>query len=617
MDYLFAGTPRELSEITKNWGFKGEISDTADINASLKKCQEDFSKKLGGIRISDAEAKSWRNSLGRLASILVRNNLFNVYLICEMALKNNSRPDVMIICKNKSKYTVFVLEIKQWQSPFQIARQLYKINTKNGSYVGMHPIKEARHYLTHLRGSFKDKEVEWLPIALLHNEKNNGSLYRDLDQEDAKNVFSDGQDILLANRISVNAKSKIAESDALKFTHDASYAICNLTEAGIAYIEERCNLELNPEQNNALEIIESKINNPNLEKNVIIVNGVPGSGKTLLALKTVKIAQSNNKRKRGSFQYRLAVGGISTRRIFYGIAKSGDSESEPLSSICYHNQVPHTDVAVIDEGHRIRSKLIFGMGDKIDKDTKSSARQKNIIELIDSTTSTIIFQDQSQSLRRGEGINKNWIQKYYRKHNRSRKRLTITEISLGQSERFPLAKDYVSWVDKFSRGLIEGWHNPNYIIRIAESLEELEEFYRSNNSDRLSTRNLIVGRCSKSKNSIMISGRRFNIVEPIDILDLDHNNDYKFHAEADFNLIGTAYQCYNFEYDYAIVYMPQFVKLGKNWRIDGELYDLGNQIPNKNISNLIRLLMTRGTAGTMLYIEDDKTRDIIKKIMSQ
>ncbi|MCR5688056.1 MAG: DUF2075 domain-containing protein [Lachnospiraceae bacterium] len=374
--------------------------------------------------------------------------------------------------------------------------------------------------------------------------------------------------------------------------------------------------ELNDSQRNAVEEILKKIGDESVKR--IVVNGMPGSGKTIVAVYLMKYLADNEK-----FQDRkigFVVPQISLRKTMRGIFKSiyGLSPSQILSpSDVAKNRY---DILLVDEAHRLHQyKNISYMG-TFRKNCESLGLTTEADELdwiLKQSDTTILFYDSKQVVG-PSGIGFDRFDKKMEGYFRQR---VICYYTLLTQMRVKGGNDYIDFVRSLLNGECSKPYSPeNYDFKLYADFKLFEkDMYEKENEGGLSR--MLAGyawpwisKDDKSLKDIVIQNvpRMWN-----------HCTEGWVITEEAIDEVGCIHSVQGYDLNYAFVILGNDIGYEKN---TGKIIVRPDYYFDKNgkrtatydelleyIKNIYYVLMTRGIKGTYLYACDDSLRDYLEK----
>jgi DUF2075 family protein len=355
------------------------------------------------------------------------------------------------------------------------------------------------------------------------------------------------------------------------------------------------------------------------QKRVIIVEGEPGTGKTVVAVNIlVELLQrdltaqyvSKNAAPRNVYEQRLRQGSLLVKKInhlFTGAGSFVDAESNEVGAL------------IADEAHRLNEESnFFGRG------------ENQIMEIINAAQCSVFFIDESQRVHIDDIGSKEEIRRHARDHGAD-----ITEMSLDSQLRCAGSGDYIAWVDD----LLEIEPQPSvrdvelaYDIQLFDDPGTLHQAIAEKN-DREGLSRVVAGYCwewdtDHQENADYVDiqigdyGRSWN----------RNDRDAWAIEEGSLDEVGCIHTCQGLEFEYVGVI------IGPDLRIeDGDLVTDFREHPRQDscmsgmktlhednpqkaearadelIKNIYRTLLTRGLQGCYIYCCDDAFQEYVRR----
>lgn len=573
---------------------------------------------------TNSEKLSWENSLKYMADVLIMSNIPKD---CSVALEYNlpmtsSRIDFMLFGydSNHTKRAL-IFELKQWSKVNRIHDSEILIETfvGNGLKKVVHPSYQAWSYMTLLADFNKCIQENGIILescSVLHNYV--------LDKKDPllDDKFSD-----LINSVPLffkNEENKLITFIKEKFCFGDNQDI----------IQEIDNSQLIPSkslQNNIDKLLKGNkefklIDNQMIIydqilstikkdiKNVIIVEGGPGTGKSVIAINLLA-----NLTKQGKLcQY---VSRNTAPRVIYSAKLKGTLNKTSIDNL-FKTSSAYTeiekdifDVLIVDEAHCLTEKsgLFNNYG------------ENQIKEIINSSKCSIFFIDENQKVHLNDIGTKKEIKKWANNLNAN-----VIEFYLESQFRCNGSDNYLKFVD-YLLGLKDNYKGKiNYDINICKNPQELEKIIKNKNINFNSR--IIAGYCwNWDKNEI--NNTDYHDIK-IDDYGISWNLGSKqtFAIDNSINEAGCIHSVQGLEFDYVGVIIgkdlyyedgrirtnfynhassdPSFKGIKKIYKEDKEG---ANQISDIIIKNTYRVLLTRGTKGCYVYCVDKNLNQYFKE----
>lgn len=449
---------------------KAEFSNDVLEDTLADQVFEAVQEKLGR-KTSPNEVTSWRNSSMYVHNVLSDPRIPSTAGVAlEYQIPSNSkRVDVIVSgigedgCVN-----LIVIELKQWSSA-----EVTSLPSTVKSFVGgakrhlVHPSYQAATYaglLTSFSAYVYENNVGVHPCAFLHNYPPTETSLTDARYE---------KDIAKAPLFGKSEGSKLADfiSRYVKKgdNGEALYGIENgrirpskaLADSLSSMLKGNKEFDLIDEQKIVYETTLEKIRSKSGDRNVIIVEGGPGTGKSVVAInllveatKDQLVAQYVTRNSAPRAVYRaMLVGADEPAHVVDALFKGSGS---------YINSGPkEIGLAVVDEAHRLNERTgMFRRG------------ENQVKELIHASQTSIFFIDPRQRvtfLDIGSIAEiENWADYY---------NAEVTHMELPSQFRCAGSDGYLSWLDSTFgiRETANPKHDPSYDFRIFDDPEEMRK----------------------------------------------------------------------------------------------------------------------------------------------
>ncbi len=577
-----------------------------------------------GQSVSKNEIESWRNSMQYMNNILSDEAIpHDAGVNIEYKFPQNSkRIDFILTGKDEHhKDTAIIVELKQWTEA--------KATSKDGvvtTWLGgreketSHPSYQAWSYAALLEDfseTVRDEDIHLKPCAYLHN------------------CISD--DVINDPRYAeyTGKAPAFLKQDAKKLGDFIKQYVKHGDSGDIMYRID--NGKIRPSRNLADELLSLLKGNPAFlmiddqkivyetalyltnkstatKKNVLIVEGGPGTGKSVVAINLL-VAMTNrgllaqyvtkNAAPRAVYESKL-TGSFTKSRITNLFKGSG----------AYTECVPSTfDALIVDEAHRLNEKS--GM--------YQNRGENQIKEIISSAKCSVFFIDEDQRVTFKDIGSKNEIKKWARESG-----ATICELVLESQFRCNGSNGYLAWLDnvlQVRQTANETLEGIDYDFKVFDSPSKLKEAILEKN--RLNNKaRLVAGYCwnwiskkDSSKKDVTIAEHKFEMK-----WNLASDGNLWILKPESVNEVGCIHTCQGLEVDYiGVIIGPDLVvrdgkvvtDASRRARTDSSIKGYKsllkeNPVVAKEkadiiIKNTYRTLMTRGAKGCYLYCTDAET----------
>ncbi|MGA5035515.1 DNA/RNA helicase domain-containing protein [Streptomyces capoamus] len=592
-----------------------------------------------GYEAGVSEKRSWGSSLPALAHTLVDAGLEDVEVLLEYPVPLSSyRVDALLAGAHPTtgEPAYVVVELKQWTAatPVPDADDLVTVPGM-GNTARLHPVAQVRRYCDHIvdfTRSLHGHEHRVSGVAFLHNATDfdvdslfglPADEYGQLFTASSRGAFQD----FLKQRLAPLSGARAA--DAL---HPEQIAPSKkLMSVAAEEIQQRSQFNLLNDQQVAYSLVMRAVKKAKQSdfKEVIVVTGGPGSGKSVIALELLGELYRNN------LTAVHATGSKSFTTTLQKVAGRGSTRIQKLFR--YFNNFTHVeknglDVLLCDESHRIRESSNHRF---TPKNKRSNRRQ--IEELLDAARVPVFLLDEHQVVRPGEMGTVHEIDAAAKA-----KGLTVRHVNLDGQFRCGGSRAYEEWVLRLL-GLIPGgpipWQGDGlFTVTVAETPQELEAMLRTRQTNGLQAR-MTAGFCWRWSEPELDDDKNFvRLVDDVDLPQWDWKRPWNVQGDrsvggypsknlwatdpAGFTQVGCIYTAQGFEYDYSgVIFGPDLVWRDGVWVADRKSSKdtVVARAPEHEFAHLIRntykVLLTRGMQGTVLFSTDSETREMLRSLV--
>ncbi len=587
------------------------------------------------IKPDSSEYISWQNSLGRAMYHILNTKIIpddsGVAIEYSIARTKN-RIDFIITGQNEAgKEIVIIIELKQWTHIELTEKDAIVLTRfKHGLSEELHPSYQAWSYSTLLQGfnsAVYEEGMILLPCAYLHNCTDE-SVIKNKFYEDYLNkspAFCNKDKEALQEFIAKHVRYGDKKNILYRIENGEIKPSKSLADSLVSMIKGNQEFVIIDDQKVVYEealSLGKKSSKDN--KNVLIVEGGPGTGKSVVAINLLVALTklglntryvTKNSAPRDVFESKL-TGTLKKTHISNMFTGSGSYTD------CKENTF---DSLVVDEAHRLNEKS--GMF--------KNYGENQIKELIKSAKSCIFFLDEDQKVTWSDIGEKEEIEKWANKLG-----VKVHYLKLESQFRCNGSDGYLAWLDdvlQIKETANRSLTGAKYDFKIVDSPNELRELIFEKNKINNKAR-LVAGYCwdwiSKgNKNS-------YDIVMP------EYKFEMRWNLATDGNLwiispksvreVGCIHTCQGLEVDYVgVIIGPDLVVRGgkvitspkKRAKTDKSLngyyrdYKINSKKADEKASILIkntyRTLMSRGLKGCYVYFTDKETEEYFKGKMGK
>lgn len=584
-----------------------------------------------------SEKRSWARSLPALANTLIDAGLGDIEVLVEYPVPLSSyRVDAMLAGAHpKTGEPSYVLvELKQWTeiTPVPDADDLVLVKGM-GNVAHLHPVAQVRRYVDHIADftkSLHGREHRIHGAAYLHNATDFGVQHLfDFDEE--SQLFT-GSSKSKFQKYLTDRLAPVSGADAADSLHPEEIAPSKqLMKVAAEEIKDRAQFNLLNEQQVAYSLVQRAVKKAKQSdfKEVIVVTGGPGSGKSVIALELLGEMYRNN------YTALHATGSKSFTTTLQKVAGRGSTRVQKLFG--YFNHFTHVeknglDVLLCDESHRIRESSNHRF---TPKDKRSNRRQ--IEELLDAARVPVFLLDEHQVVRPGEMGTVNEIDEAAKAKN-----LAVRHVSLDGQFRCGGSRAYEEWVLRLL-GLMPGGPTPwtgddHFKVQVAETPQELEAILRSYQGDDYQAR-MTAGFCWPWSEPVTDDHKNFvGLVNDVKLPEWNWEHPWNVQGDrtlggfpsknlwatdpAGFSQVGCIYTAQGFEYDWSgVIFGPDLVWRDGIWVANKKASKdtVVARAPQEEFESLIRntykVLLTRGMQGTVLFSTDAETREMFRSLV--
>ena len=597
----------------------------------VKKVHELYREKIGDVSLN--EIRSWNNSLMHMRNVVDDDQIpDNSGIAIEFNVPYTSkRVDFIVSGKNEDgNNCAVIVELKQWDhiELLEYKDGIVKTFLNGAIRETIHPSYQAYTYAKMIQDynqSVQDEKIGLYPCAYLHNYEKTTSdpIENNVYQTYIRKapIFTLGEGLALRKFITKHIKFGDNKETLYKIDNGRLRPSKSLQDCLASLLNGNKEFVMIDEQKvvyeKALEL--GRLSHIDGKKRVLIVEGGPGTGKSVLAINllvqmiikhkavcayvTKNSAPRNVYLKKLKGQYKEAVIG----ELFQG---SGN----------FYNVKPNTfDAIFCDEAHRLNQKsgLFKNRG------------ENQIKEIINASKFSVFFIDEHQRIHINDAGSISEIEKYGNFYNAE-----IYKTQLQSQFRCNGSDGYLAWVDNVLKirqtANFDGFDN--YDFEIVDSPTELFEKIKTKNQINNKSR-IVAGYCW----NWLDEGRNNPNHYDINIGDFHASwnlgNTATWAIDPDsIDQIGCIHTSQGLEFDYVGVIIGNDIGVDSNGKIytdwhkraktdasikglkklESEDPEKAKQIAAEIIKNTYRTLLTRGLKGCYVYCVDKAFADYLK-----
>lgn len=586
---------------------------------------------------STSEERSWQNSLRQMHMVLSSSDIpsdSGVAIEFKIPLTGN-RIDFMISgYDSDGKSNVVIVELKQWggkdTSPVENKDAVVQTFLGGGLRETTHPSYQAWSYkklLEDFNEVIESENIGLLPCAYLHNFENEliDSLACEQYQIYVKRapLFLREDTIKLRKFISTYVHKGDNKKILYEINNSKIKPSKSLQDSLSSMLRGNSEFTLIDSQKlifeTALDL--ARKSNEDQKKRVLIVEGGPGTGKSVIAINllvqfikdglTSKYI-SKNAAPRNVYSNKLKGKKFSSpiNHLFSGSGSFTESEINTFQTL------------IIDEAHRLNKKsgLFKNKG------------ENQIYEVINASLFSVFFIDENQKIDIFDIGSREEIEL----HANSLDAELYVDI-LESQFRCNGSDGYLAWIDdvlEIKRTANEDGFDINYDIKVFDSPSEMKEQIFKDNLKNNKSR-LLAGYCWNWDKDGRNKSDYFDIVIGDFKMSWNLGNSLTWAIdEKSVNEIGCIHTSQGLEFDYVGLIIgddmrydkgiiTDFTKRAKTdqslkgiIKLAKEDLESAKKIADNIIRNTYRTLMTRGQKGCYIYCTDKKLSDYLKSRLS-
>lgn len=585
-----------------------------------------------GHSTGQREVDSWRNSMMFMNNIIVDPEIpDDAGIAIEYKIPQTAkRIDFIITGLDTKEHNVAVLvELKQWSEATMTGMDGI-VNT----YVGKgyrdceHPSYQVWSYATLLRdfnSSIEEDDIRLYPCAYLHNYEPDAVIHNEFYDEYLKLapafLKTQSQDLrdFIKRYVKGGDKNRVMyliENGKIRPSKQLADSLSDMLDGNQEFV-------LIDDQKLVYEIALRQAKESTDEvKNVLIVEGGPGTGKSVVAVNLlVELTNRNQivhyvtKNSAPREVYEAKLSGKLTKSRINALFRASGSYTESKS-----NEI---DALVVDEAHRLNEKS--GMF--------SNKGENQIKELINASKFSVFFIDEDQKVTLKDIGSKDEIRFWANQYGAN-----ITEMDLSSQFRCNGSDGYLAWIDNILQ--IRDTANVridelDYDFRVVDSPQELHDMITQKNKSNNKSR-VVAGYCWDWVSKKDASAYDIKIGEykaRWNLLDDGQSWIIKPNSVTE---VGCIHTCQGLELDYVGViigkdlviragrvftdglersWMDQSIKGFKKLLKEDEEQALVRV--GSIIKNTYRTLMTRGMKGCYIYCVDPETQEYFRNALNK
>ncbi|ESS10435.1 MAG: hypothetical protein A07HR60_02450 [uncultured archaeon A07HR60] len=575
---------------------------------------------------SRGEVRSWKNSLQYMHSVLNGSSVpADAGVAIEFKIPLTSRRVDFLVSgfDEADNANVVIIELKQWEGTSTQTVEgkdgIVKTALGGGIRETTHPSYQAVSYAQLLKDfnvTIREKPINLYPLAYLHNLE---SQHREILDNEVYESHTEQAPLYVrgdTEQLRTFLESQIEIGDSSENLYDMNDGKIrpskSLQNSLLEMLEAQDEFTLIDSQKVIFEKAVELANQSRRDgqKRVLLVDGGPGTGKTVVAINILAeliqdnmVAQyvSKNRAPRDVYKEKLRGDRLvkEIEHLFTGAGSFVDTDANTLPAL------------IADEAHRLNEESnFFGRG------------ENQIMEIINAAKFSVFFIDESQRVHIDDIGSKQAIRKHADDLGAE-----ITELTLESQFRCNGSEGYIAWVDdvlQIRQTANADRFDLDFDLQVMDSPETLHAAIETAN-ERTRLSRVVAGYCWEWDKD----GRADPSVTDIKIGDyerswnLDTSDPWAI-ADGSIDEVGCIHTCQGLEFDYVGVIIGEDLKYRDGEIVvdheqrattDRSLFGIKKlsreepkraaAIADELIKNTYRTLMTRGMKGCYLYCCDD------------
>lgn len=604
-------------------GFKNAV----DENRIVYDIEMQYTDKFGR-KVSDAEKRAWNYSLRFMETALRKSNIpDDCGVLIEYNIPSTSKRIDFIISgyDDKDNANFVIVELKQWNKAGATNKEDIVTAFIGGRVREVaHPSYQAysyKKYLSDMNEAIYKNNIRPFSCAYLHNynrrrpEPLTQPLYEYII-EDTPIFFSDD-----TKNLEDFIKKYVGKGNGLDILYQIESGKIRPSKKFIEYVSSMFDgnkvYTLLDEQKVAYSNI-IKYATSTTDKTTIIVNGGPGTGKSVVAMNAFiyLLKQSKN--------IKFVAPNASFRTTMVDMLSNNKKHSKKRLSILFSGSGSfytalenEFDALIVDEAHRLKRKGAF-----------MYKGESQVEDIVKASIINVFFIDDNQRIRPEDEGTVERIKQAAHKYNS-----TVVEVELKAQFRCSGAEGFLNWVDHNLQieetANFDGWDGDTFDFMIMDNPNLLVEKIQEKNRQGFKARMLAGFAWPWTAEN---EGNPNAEVEDVDIPEYNfkmpwnsRTNQYNWAINDEKqNQIGCVHTSQGLEFDYVGVI------IGNDLRYNPDTMDVyasyedycdtsgkkglknNPQELTKLIKNIYKVLMSRGMKGCYIFCRDKNLEEYLK-----
>jgi DUF2075 family protein len=438
-----------------------------------------------------AEVMSWQNSLQNMYMVLNDEGIpGDAGVAIEYHIPQSSKRIDFILTGTDAdeRETAVLIELKQWQSAELTDKDaVVATRFQHGLKETAHPSYQVWSYkrlLQDFNATVDEEGIQLYPCAYLHNYNPDGVIVNEFYQEYIKKapLFLKPDALKLREFIKRHVKKGDRNKLLYRIENGKIRPSRSLADELASMLKGNEEFVMVDDQKVVFETARKMANSAQTKgKKVLIVEGGPGTGKSVVAINLlVKLSED-------TFNSRYVTRNSAPREV-YGVKLTGTFKKTHISNLfsgsgSFHSVKGNTfDVLIVDEAHRLNAKS--GMF--------SNLGENQIKEIINAARFSIFFVDEDQRVTLKDIGDKSQIRDYAHAAGAE-----VIELALESQFRCNGSDGYLAWLDEVLQirdTANDTLQDVDYDFQIFDDPQELHNLIKEKNKEKNKAR-MLAGYC--------------------------------------------------------------------------------------------------------------------------
>lgn len=601
-----------------------------DVDDSIIANQIEIEMLKRNIRHNNiSEFRSWENSLLRMSSVLNHQTISkDLNIAIEYQIPATSkRVDFIITGKDSNNDSnIIIIELKQWEEAERTSREdLVTTYLGGANRTVTHPSYQAYSYakvIENYNEYVQNAKIVLKPCCYLHNYREDfrdeldNDLYQKIIQEAPMFLKNDSKKL----RDFISQYIKCSDNGELLYQIDNGKIKPSkvLQDSISSMLKGNEEFYMIDEQKVVFSTVKKLVENAIKynEKYTIIVEGGPGTGKSVIAINLLVEFRS--------MLVNYVTKNAAPRNVYFSKLRDGNYKLNYVktlfkgSGVYTDSKTNEFDCLIVDEAHRLNEKS--GMFE--------NKGENQIKEIINTSKVSVFFIDEDQIVTTKDFGSIKEIEKQAKKLGS--KVFKGEDYILTSQFRCNGSDGYISFLDNIleirDTANYDGY-DMDYEIKIFDNPNEMRDKLRILNKINNKAR-MVAGYCyewiSKTNPKLFDIKLENNFIAR---WNLNNTQTWAIDEES-FEEVGCIHTCQGLEFDYigVIIGKDLIYRDGKvitdytaRAKTDASLKGIKTNknfdVADRIIRNTYKTLMSRGQKGCYLYIEDEELRNYLKIII--